>query len=150
MNHDLSLSFQSLKASFLTTRLILQCRGRDNFQFTNLFMKQLDFDSRIINITSSIAAKNSFFMWKKFVLIILILHVDNSSISCSLATKYSLLTEEKKCVFLERYYLANWVVLIPNDFPQNDNKGNRLYKSFYFFIWYDPFIHEAASFIKLN
>ena len=76
-----------------------------------LFLKQIDFDSWIIDITSaSILTKDSLFMWKRPVSIIMILRMDNSSISCSFATKYFLCAAVKKtCFFGERYYFTNRV-----------------------------------------
>ena len=62
-----------------------------------LFIKQIDFDSWIIHITSaSIVTKDSLFMWKRPVSIIMILRMDNSSISCSFARKYFLCAVVKK------------------------------------------------------
>jgi hypothetical protein len=44
------------------------------------------------------------------VSIIMILSMDNSSISCSFATKYFLCGGKKKKAFLERYYFTNRVI----------------------------------------
>ena len=101
-----------------------------------LFIKQIDFDSWIIHITSaSIVTKDSLFLWKRPVSIIMILHMDNSSISCSFATKYFLC--KKKYAFLERDTISPTElqvsnIFIPNDFPQNGDERYNLYKSFHF------------------
>lgn len=66
-----------------------------------LFLKQIDFDSWIIHITSaSIVTQDSPFLWKRPVSRIMILRMDNSSISCSFATKYFLCTSVKKNMLL--------------------------------------------------
>ena len=71
-----------------------------------LFIKQIDFDSWIIHITSaSIVTKDSLFMWKRLVSIIMILRMDNSSISCSFATKYFLCAAVKKNMLFWREIL---------------------------------------------
>ncbi|KAF1876930.1 hypothetical protein Lal_00033855 [Lupinus albus] len=71
--------------------------------------------------------RNSLFMWKRPVSIIMILRMDNSSLSCSFATKYFLCAALKK-IFLERdtislveSQVSN--ILIPNDFPQSGDEG---------------------------
>ena len=71
-----------------------------------LFIKQIDFDSWIIHITSaSIVTKDSLFMLKRPVSIIMILRMDNSSISCSFATKYFLCAAVKKNMLFWREIL---------------------------------------------
>ncbi|KAF3449766.1 hypothetical protein FNV43_RR05844 [Rhamnella rubrinervis] len=86
------------------------------------------------------------FMWKRAVSIIMILRMDNSSISCSFATKYFLCAA--KNMLLERdtispieLQVSN--IFIPNDFPQNGDEGYNLYKSFHFPIRSDPFVRRA-------
>ncbi|KAK7841312.1 uncharacterized protein CFP56_015583 [Quercus suber] len=76
-----------------------------------------DFPSFAINFATTLAAlancpKDSLFMWKRPVSIIMILHMDNSSICCSFATKYFLcatVKKKKKKFFGERYYFTNRV-----------------------------------------
>lgn len=73
-----------------------------------LFLKQIDFDSWIIHITSvSIVTKDSLFMWKRPVSIILILRLrmDNSSLSCSFTTKHFLRAVVKKNMLFWREIL---------------------------------------------
>ncbi|XP_043696550.1 protein Ycf2-like [Telopea speciosissima] len=93
--------------------------------------------------------KDSLFMWKRPVSIIMILRMDNSSISCSFATKYFLCASvKKKHAFLERdtislieSQVSN--IFIPNDFPQSGGETYNLYKSFHFPIRSDPFVRRA-------
>src|SRR3954470_18590604 len=56
--------------------------------------------------TGSIVTKDSLFLWKRPVSIMMILHMDNSSISCSFATKYFLCASVKKNIFfwIERLF----------------------------------------------
>jgi len=73
-----------------------------------LFIKQIDFDSWIIYIISaSIVTKDSLFMWKRPVSRIMILRMDNSSISCSFATKYFLCAAVKKNMPFRREILSH-------------------------------------------
>ena len=69
-----------------------------------------DFPSFAISFTTTLAAlancpKDSLCMWKRPVSIIMILRMDNSSISCSFATKYFLCTAVKEKKFLWREIL---------------------------------------------
>ena len=91
-------------------------------------------------------------MWKRPMSIIMILRMDNSSISYSFTTKYFLCAAvKKKKVFLERdtispieLQVSN--IFIPNDFPQSgDERRYNLYKSFHFPIRSDPFIRRAID-----
>ncbi|KAJ6818917.1 ribosomal protein L23 [Iris pallida] len=104
----------------------------------------------MIHITSgSIVTKDSLFMWKRPVSIIMILHMDNSSISCSFATKYFLCASvKKKHIFLERETISPSEsqvsdIFIPNDFLQSGDETYNLYKSFHFPIRSDLFVCSA-------
>jgi len=93
-----------------------------------LFIKQIDFDSWIINITSaSIVTKDSLFMWKRPVSIIMILRMDNSSISCSFATKSFLFAMVKKNMLFWREIL----------FHQSSHR--------YLTYWYLTIFHKVAT-----
>ena len=73
-----------------------------------------DFLSFAISFVTTLAAlanfaKDFLCMWKRPVSIIMILRMDNSSISCSFATKYFLCAVVKEIFFGERYYFTNRV-----------------------------------------
>ncbi|CAN6998107.1 unnamed protein product, partial [Brassica oleracea var. botrytis] len=78
-------------------------------------------------------------MWKRLVSIILILRMDNSSLSCSFTTKYFIRVVVKKHAFLERDTISPSSIesqvsniFISNDFPQSGDERYNLYKSFHF------------------
>ncbi|KAF4393677.1 hypothetical protein G4B88_007663 [Cannabis sativa] len=70
----------------------------------------------------------------------MILRMDNSSISCSFATKYFLCAARDTISPIE-IHVSN--IFIPNDFPQNGDESYNLYKSFHFPIRSDPFVRKA-------
>nr|VDD65263.1 unnamed protein product [Brassica oleracea] len=91
------------------------------------------------------------FMWKRPVSIILILRMDNSSLSCSFTTKYFLrVVVKKNMLFLERDTISPSSIesqvsniFISNDFPQSGDERYNLYKSFHFPIRSDPLVRRA-------
>ncbi|KAH0447711.1 hypothetical protein IEQ34_023452 [Dendrobium chrysotoxum] len=91
----------------------------------------------------SIVTKDSPLMWKRPVSRILILHMDNSSISCPFATK-SFLCASRETISPIESQVSD--IFIPNDFPQSGDETynfDKLYKSFHFPIRSDPFVRGA-------
>ncbi|KAL8214556.1 hypothetical protein R6Q57_004005, partial [Mikania cordata] len=80
--------------------------------------------------SASIVTKDSPFMWKRPLSIIMILRMDSSSISCSFATKYFL------CASVSN-------IFIPKAFPQSGDETYNLYKSFHFPSRSNPFVRRA-------
>ncbi|KAH0849726.1 LOW QUALITY PROTEIN: hypothetical protein HID58_096140, partial [Brassica napus] len=82
------------------------------------------------------------FMWKRPVSIILILRMDNSSLSCSFTTKYFLrVVRDTISPSSIESQVSN--IFISNDFPQSGDERYNLYKSFHFPIRSDPLVRRA-------
>ena len=88
-------------------------------------------------------------MWKRPVSIMMILRMDNSSISCSFATKYFLCASvKKKHAFWGRDTISAIEsqvsnIFIPKAFPQSGDETYNLYKSFHFPSRSNPFVRRA-------
>jgi len=140
---------------YLTIKTIgwIPCKYVIEVHWYLLFLKQTDFDSWIIHITSLfLVTKDSLLLWKRLVSIITIFCMDNSWISCSFATKNGLCAAVKKHAFLKRDIIlpiesevSN--IFIPNDFPQSDDERYNLYGSFHFPTRSGPLVDRTLYWI---